>query len=159
MKNPPKIPKIKAVFPALHVRPYFGQDFDLDEYCLSESEPSISNLEWTLVDNISDISLGLIHDFIQKALTETEFSILVEIAAAHIVASKALSDPWFRMDRYKTRIDEWVMPIWELAQEIYENNADLALPYQGARSPTRRAVGLEAAGRRWASGCRKRAPQ
>lgn len=70
----------------------------------------------------------------------------MEIVVAHIIAEKALSDPFWRMDRYKTRIDEYLMTIFIMAQHVYEANAALQLPYDGSRFVTkgqrRRGLGL-----------------
>ena len=148
-----------AVFPELHVWPGVDNDPPIQSFVLAEREPITAQTGWSVTaDQAPDLmTTGEVHDFVQRALTDSKFGMMVEIAAAHLVAMKALSDPWFRMDRYKTRVDEHVGLIWELAQEIFEANADRAALYHGARHPSRRAVGLEPHGRKWASGDRTRA--
>lgn len=81
-------------------------------------------------------------EFVCRALSDAVFAFMVETAYAHLVAQKALEDPFFRCDRFQTRIDEWLYPTWEEAQEIYEANAKLQAPYAGARTPAEDAVGL-----------------
>jgi hypothetical protein len=89
--------------------------------------------------------------FIKSALENPRQRFLVEMAFAHIAAAEALSDQYWYCDRYKTRVDEAVSVVWEIAQEIYELNSEIALPYRGTRIRERKAVGLERAGRKWAS--------
>jgi hypothetical protein len=91
-------------------------------------------------------------DFIQRALSEPKFRHLIELACAHVIAADALRDRYWRRDRFHTRIDEQVMPVWEMAQEIFEANAGVATPDAEVRHRNPSAKTLELWGRKWASG-------
>jgi hypothetical protein len=90
-----------------------------------------------------DVTIGEIHDFVDLTLRDPAHSYLVFVAAAHQVAAHALDDPFFKRDRFKTRIDEWLHGIWELAQDIYEHSRDLQVQaWPPTRAKSKSAVGL-----------------
>ena len=95
----------------------------------SMKEPVVrATVVWTTSGpdaDYGDVTENEVADFVKKAMTDGRHRYLVKVATAHIIAQAALEDPWFRADRYATRIDEYLLSIWELAQEIYEHNADL----------------------------------
>lgn len=144
---------LQIVFPQLSLVPDSDIPFPAVVGIFGEDGPKFQNTT-TLINDSCDpgeVTLGELAAFINAALINPKSAFLVEVAAAHLVAANALRDLYFRRDRYKTRVDEAVSGIWEMAQEIYEVNHALAVPYEGARSASRRCVGLEPHGRKWAS--------
>lgn len=138
-----------AVVPEMRVIP---TGLEIDRYDIGRGDFARPDWVWSCDPEDSfEYDSDKLAWFISKALRDPRFKFYVEVAAAHIVAAKALSDKWYRVDRFKTRIDEWVMPVWDLAQEIYELNSHMVAPYEGARRRSRSAVGLERLRRKWAS--------
>lgn len=145
--------ELQLVFPRLRVLPDDEIPFPPVVAILGDDGPRFQSFV-TLMSEKSDpgeMTLGEVSVFVNAVFTDPRLAFLVEVAAAHLVAANALRDLYFRRDMYKTRVDEAVAGIWEMAQEIYEINHVLAVPYEGARSASRRCVGLECFGRKWAS--------
>jgi hypothetical protein len=141
---------IVPVFPEFIELPYHP-DFRVEPFGLVPTPALKARTSWAITDEPMP-SRAQIDRIVGAAITDPTTAASVKIATAHLVAINALQDPLWRRDQYRTRVDEWIAPIWELAQEVFEANADAAAPQTHGFSRIRRAVGLERAGRKWASG-------
>lgn len=83
-------------------------------------------------------------DVVNDALRDERVGTAVQIAAAHVVATNAIIDPYFRGDRFKSRVDEWMFMMWCVAQEVFEANAHFAPKDQCSIVDPTRARGLGA---------------
>lgn len=89
--------------------------------------------------------------FLEWANGSDDIALAMEIAVAHMIAKKALSDPFWRFDRYRSRIDEYIETVWLIAQAVYEENSHLQVPHEGARCRDGKPRGYYFPGIRWSS--------
>jgi len=152
-------PRLKMVIPKVY------GEFNLPNPFWEYPELGPPRLADTPLKSIYCIHVELVHEENSAAARATKALIVqatrdkavahaVCVAAAHVIAKIAIEDPYFRPDRFKTRVDEWVYHrVWSLAQEIYEANAAYQIPEQAAMcSPQKTARGMGIRGEDWSSG-------
>lgn len=124
-----QVEPLKVVIPKLRVLPGADDGWEF----LEVSAPSSTRLDqdfadaeclWLLSDrdDPGDMKISEVIDFVGQAFEAPRLRFLVKVAFAHLVAKNALEDPYFKCQDYRTRIDENLSSVWELAQDIYEHN-------------------------------------